>query len=131
MPDFYGAATLSEFQDRVHSLRPVRRTVRNDCALEELPRQAFEERRLWSGSLGIFLGQDGLLLHRGARVFAFDSGQNRCDVSGWTPAERAGSRTGGSGRILESIEETIRRARDLAHRVETLHAIAPKLRAKR
>lgn len=90
LPDFYCAAALSEFQDRVHSFRPVRRAVRDDCALEELPRQGFKERRLWSGSLGIFLGQDRLLLHRGARVFALDSGQNCCDVAGWTP--------GGAGR---------------------------------
>jgi hypothetical protein len=33
-------------------------------------------------------------------------------------------------RILESIEGTIRMARDLAHRAEALRAIAPKLRAK-
>jgi hypothetical protein len=33
-------------------------------------------------------------------------------------------------RILEAIEETIRMARDLARRAETLRAIAPKLRAK-
>jgi len=33
-------------------------------------------------------------------------------------------------RILESIEETIRMARDLARRAEALRAIAPKLRAK-
>lgn len=34
-------------------------------------------------------------------------------------------------RILESIEETIRLARDLAPRAEALRAVAPKLRAKR
>ena len=34
-------------------------------------------------------------------------------------------------RILESIEETIRVARDLARRAEALRAVAPKLRAKR
>ncbi|WP_258094239.1 DUF1403 family protein [Salipiger pentaromativorans] len=33
-------------------------------------------------------------------------------------------------RILESIEETIRLARDLARHAEALRAIAPKLRAK-
>ncbi len=33
-------------------------------------------------------------------------------------------------RILESIEDTIRLARDLAHRAEALRAVAPKLRAK-
>ena len=33
-------------------------------------------------------------------------------------------------RILESIEETIRLARDLAQRAEALHSVAPKLRAK-
>ncbi len=33
-------------------------------------------------------------------------------------------------RILESIDETIRLARDLARRGEALHAVAPKLRAK-
>jgi len=33
-------------------------------------------------------------------------------------------------RMLESIEETIRLARDLAHRAEALRAVAPKLRAK-
>lgn len=59
LPDFYCAAALSEFQDRVHSFRPVRRAVRDDCALEELPRQGFKERRLWSGSLGSFLRQLG------------------------------------------------------------------------
>jgi len=33
-------------------------------------------------------------------------------------------------RILESIEDTVRMARDLARRAEALSAIAPKLRAK-
>ncbi|WP_298920931.1 DUF1403 family protein [uncultured Roseobacter sp.] len=33
-------------------------------------------------------------------------------------------------RILDSIEETIRLARDLAHRAEALRTVAPKLRAK-
>ena len=33
-------------------------------------------------------------------------------------------------RLLESIEETIRMARDLAHRAEALRNVAPKLRAK-
>lgn len=45
-------------------------------------------------------------------------------------AERQGAELAVEVRILESIEETIKLARDLARRAESLRTIAPKLRAK-
>ncbi|MCY4178866.1 MAG: DUF1403 family protein [Litoreibacter sp.] len=45
-------------------------------------------------------------------------------------AEGQGAELAVQARILESIEETVRLAQDLARRAEALRAIAPKLRAK-
>ena len=45
-------------------------------------------------------------------------------------AEGQGAELACQVRILESIEETIRSARDLSHRTEALRTVAPRLRAK-